>query len=636
MNSLSRQIKIFMDVSQTLTSTLSLQEVLQKAVDLVVKQMGYYGCVLFRVDEQQQRIYSATISRTWYINIALKFTNIPFEQHHVSLVKDKNNFIVRSVLDNKPYASEHLRDILVPAVPTRVANLMQEVTGLGASLAMPICYRHKTIGAVMFASKKKTDFQEDLPILNAFASQLAIAIENARLFQQTQDQLEEIKQQYDDLQTIQDITNSISTIYDFKTLAQKIVDAIPTRLGEAYGYLGGMIVMRENGSDTYRAYAISTSKLSDKVLRLLPESFKEYAFNATKDHHKNEALVAVLQKHTHYISEHLEDFIYPPIPKILARKIQKMSRMKSATMCPVVVKGQLVGTILFFLGIPTSQITEKKLKFMQSFGDQISIAINNVHSYEELREAKEHLEEAYRDLQQLDEAKTRFMTIASHQLRTPLTALEGYLSLTLDRFFGSLTDEQHKTLDKMDDNVRRLRVMIDDLLNLARMESGVGLKDLTLEEFDIVALISDIIDDLTLNARDKGIELRNKLPHTKLMIKADRQKIENIVMNIVDNAVLYTPSGWVDVRLQEEKQWIVISVRDSGIGIDKEQQKNIFSKFYRAADAIKIRPDGTGIGLYIVQLMVQAQSGQVWLESRKGKGTTFFVKLPRQLRDKIS
>jgi len=145
-------------------------------------------------------------------------------------------------------------------------------------------------------------------------------------------------------------------------------------------------------------------------------------------------------------------------------------------------------------------------------------------------------------------------------------------------------------------------------------------------------MVDMIVEELTIKAKAKGLTIIWHKPETPVIAEIDREKIEQVVMNLIDNAVHYTLTGTITIKIEEDKKHVIYSVQDTGIGIDRESMDNLFAKFYRAQDAIKVRPDGTGIGLYLCKIITEAHLGRIWVESKPGEGSKFSVELQKQAR----
>ena len=200
----------------------------------------------------------------------------------------------------------------------------------------------------------------------------------------------------------------------------------------------------------------------------------------------------------------------------------------------------------------------------------------------------------------------------------------------LDGDLGKVSKEQKGFLEKSYVSNERMISLINDLLNVTRIEEGRYAYNLV--AVDVAKTIQYLIDMQKIGAEQKGIKLEYKKSKKKLpSVKADEEKISLAIQNLIDNAIRYTPSGGeVIVSLRNKKEGLEISVKDSGIGIPKDQQRRVFTKFFRATNAIKIDTDGSGLGLFIVKNIIDAHKGKISFKSEKNKGTTFSILLPKQ------
>lgn len=230
----------------------------------------------------------------------------------------------------------------------------------------------------------------------------------------------------------------------------------------------------------------------------------------------------------------------------------------------------------------------------------------------------------YEKLKEIDRLKDEFVFIASHELRSPITALRGYASMLEEGDFGKIPDEAKEGLHRIWENADRLNTLVDDLLNVARLEARRIPLDIV--EFDAIVSAGEVIESLRVRAREKGVHLVFH-PETKpLLLKADKHSFAEIVTNLVDNAIKYTPPGGT-VRVTTKGN--TFAVADDGYGIPKKDQERIFEKFFRVHRRGVEDPGGTGLGLFIVRNLCEILGGKIRFVSEEGHGTTFFFQLPR-------
>ncbi|PIS38811.1 MAG: hypothetical protein COT34_01780 [Candidatus Nealsonbacteria bacterium CG08_land_8_20_14_0_20_43_11] len=228
----------------------------------------------------------------------------------------------------------------------------------------------------------------------------------------------------------------------------------------------------------------------------------------------------------------------------------------------------------------------------------------------------------------IERMKTEFVSIAAHQLRTPLSAIKWTLRMLLDGDLGELAPEQRDFIEKSYQSNERMIGLINDLLDVTRIEEGryVFKKDYA----DIVSLVNSIVSNYLDEAKEKGIKLRFKSTAKNLpAVIIDAEKITLVIQNLIENSIKYTkPGGEIIVFLERRKEEIEISVRDTGVGIPLDQQGRVFSKFFRAANVMRMETEGSGLGLFIAKNIVEAHGGRIWFQSEEGKGSTFFFTIP--------
>jgi PAS domain S-box-containing protein len=240
--------------------------------------------------------------------------------------------------------------------------------------------------------------------------------------------------------------------------------------------------------------------------------------------------------------------------------------------------------------------------------------------------------EVFRDItleEEVDRMKSEFISLASHQLRTPLSAIKTYSHMLADGYMGEVNDTQKKSLRTIIAATNRMNELISTLLNITRIESGTIA--ITPKVIEVDQLTGEVTKELSLMAADKSIELTVKSAGQRSKtVRTDPLILKEIISNLVTNAIKYTPDkGSVSLTVQAYQHTVQISVRDSGWGIPESQHEQIFSKFFRAQNIVKRETTGTGLGLYLVKGLIDAIGGEIWFKSAEGKGTTFYISLPR-------
>lgn len=272
-------------------------------------------------------------------------------------------------------------------------------------------------------------------------------------------------------------------------------------------------------------------------------------------------------------------------------------------------------------------------RVLEIIADEMVIAIQNALRFEEIQQfnvtLQRKIDEATRDLRRaneklkaMDETKDEFISMASHQLRTPLTSVKGYVSMVLEGDAGKLNPMQKKLLEQTFFSAQRMVYLIADLLNVSRLRTGKFL--IEPKPTDLAELVSAEVTQLLPTAKARNLELTFKRPKNFPQVMLDETKTRQVIMNFIDNAIYYThPGGHIAVELKETDEAIEFTVTDDGLGVPKAEQHRLFTKFYRANNAKKARPDGTGLGLFMAKKVVVAQGGAIIFKSQEGKGSTF-------------
>lgn len=319
--------------------------------------------------------------------------------------------------------------------------------------------------------------------------------------------------------------------------------------------------------------------------------------------------------------------------------INTLDSIEAEVLTPLNIKDKNIGFIA--LGAKESKdiYNNEDLQVLKIIGAQSAIAIENAHLYKETKQfniklkkevkrATAELRSANATLKKLDVAKSDFISIASHQLRTPLTIIKGYVSMLLEGTFGELNQKEADPLKKVYQSNERLIQLVENLLNISRIESGRLQFDLKIDSLERIA--GSVVEELSNSARKKGLKLNYKGPAKPLpKVKIDESKIRQVILNLVDNAIKYTQKGSVNVSLETIKKNIQFCVSDTGMGISEEDMSRLFKRFSRGKDVSLVYANGSGLGLYVSKIMAEAHHGKIWCENKvDGQGAKFYFTIP--------
>ncbi len=321
------------------------------------------------------------------------------------------------------------------------------------------------------------------------------------------------------------------------------------------------------------------------------------------------------------VSHH--DFVeYLSLTPKETEELKSTLTLSSVHVLKLAARQELVGLMVVGLTNPTQQLTTSDQQLLERLSEAVGVAVDNKLLFEENQRVVKQLQKTNEKLKALDETKDEFISMASHQLRTPLTSVKGYLSMVLEGDAGKVGAAQRKLLDQAFVSSQRMVYLIADLLNVSRLRTGKFVIEST--PTNLAQVVEGEISQLTETASARNLKLVYKKPKKFPSLMLDETKIRQVIMNFVDNAIYYTPSGGrITVDIKDDAHSVEFTVTDNGIGIPREEQHHLFTKFFRAGNARKARPDGTGLGLFMAKKVIAAQGGSIIFKSQEGKGSTF-------------
>ena len=412
---------------------------------------------------------------------------------------------------------------------------------------------------------------------------------------------------------------------NFDQLTQNIADIIP----KAMGYELGILFLVDYPKQTLVRTAVS--KIPDNTDDF--QIINDYIFQEKCDiplGYDNNLCIKSLNESIQYIGPYLYDFTKPSLTQNQATFIQEVFQIKSCISTPLISHDESIGVLLIATKKSIENLTNYEKEMLIKFSENAGIAVENSKLLRNLKKAKDNLSKAYENLKVLNKMKDEFLTIASHELRTPMTIIKSYLWMLEQEKAGGLNKKQKNYLKKATTGTQRMINLINDMLDISKFEQN-KIK-FNIKQVEICSVIKDIINSFEPKVKEKGIYLTLEPDCKDVFVDVDEEKIREVIINLVDNATNFTDKGGIEIGIDNKQTYYRVWVKDTGKGIDPMNLKKLFHKFGRLNKSYTVATEagGTGLGLYIVKLYVEGMGGKVgaWSEGEE-KGSIFWIDLPK-------
>jgi signal transduction histidine kinase len=499
--------------------------------------------------------------------------------------------VSRAVVDRETL---HYGDVLAlpegeyPGVP-----FYQKRFGFRALLVVPLMREGKAWGALLIWRREPRPFSPDqIALLQTFADQAVIAIENVRLFKETKEAL-------DQQTAISEILRVISSSH---TNVQPVLEAIADRAARLCDAAVASMYLIDGEHLRLLASKGPTPDLVHNV-EMLPIDRNSLSGRA------------VLECRTIQVPDLLAARADFPLSYEIAERLGH----RTVVVIPLIREGKPFGTILLRRQ-EMRAFSDHEIALLRTFGDQAAIALQNVRLFNEIEDKSRQLETANRH-------KSEFLANMSHELRTPLNAIIGFSEVLLERLFGEINAKQDDYLKDIHSSGKHLLQLINDILDLSKVEAGR--MELEPSAFDLPTAIANAMTLIRERAQKHGIALSQDVDADLGEITADERKFKQILLNLLSNAVKFTPDGGsIEVKARRDGEDVAVAVHDTGIGIAPEDQETVFEEFRQVGRNYTNKQEGTGLGLALTRKFVELHGGRIWLTSEPGKGSTFTFTIP--------
>jgi len=488
-----------------------------------------------------------------------------------------------------------------PGLPEPV-RAFARIRGYRGLVVVPLLRQDEVLGAISVTRRETGGFTKDeITLLQTFADQAVIAIENARLLSELQERTQELTRSVGQLTALAEVGRAVSSTLDLETVLTTIV----SRAVELSGLDEGVVFEYDEGEEAFVQRA-ATEQRGGRLAEA----------RRTTRVRKGEGVVG----RTALTLEpaQVADIIVPGAYESRIRENLIASGVRALLAVPMVREGRLIGTLVVARHQPGT-FADGTIDLLRTFATQSALAIQNARLFREI-EDKSH------QLEVVSQHKSEFLANMSHELRTPLNAIIGFSEVLSERMFGELNEKQDEYLKDIHASGQHLLSLINDILDLSKIEAGR--MELEVSDFDLPTALDNALTLVRERAGRRGVALDMNVDERLGQIRGDERKVRQVVLNLLSNAIKFTPEGGrIEVLAAPTDGLVEVSVSDTGVGVAPEDQEAVFEEFRQVGTADK-KVEGTGLGLTLCRKFVELHGGKIWVKSQVGQGSTFTFTLP--------
>src|SRR5262245_62033247 len=510
----------------------------------------------------------------------------------------RDHIVGRALLDRRRH---HIADVATDPELGGNRNVFMSAFPYRTALAVPMLLRGVAIGAIAIGRSDVRPFTDkQIEVLETFADQAVIAIENVRLFKELEARTGELTKSVEKLTALSEVSRAVSSTLDVET----VLDTIVSRANQLAGADACGIYEYNENAQMFQVRATHNFDAGFVArLRAMPLHKGEGAAGKATEAHE---------------PIQIADIAVPGAYESRVRDLLIGAGYRALLSVPLVREEQIIGSLSLLRKMP-GEYSPEVVEVLKTFATQSALAIQNARLFREI-------EVKSRELAAASQHKSEFLANMSHELRTPLNAIIGFSEVLSEKMFGDLNEKQEEYSKDIHASDQHLLSLINDILDLSKIEAGR--MELEVAEFSLPAAIDNALTLVRERASRHGIKLGSAIDDRVGMIRGDERKVKQVLLNLLSNALKFTPEGGrIDVRATMNDGMAEISVADTGVGIAPEDQEAIFEEFRQVGTADK-KVEGTGLGLALSRKFIELHGGRIWVQSEPGKGSTFSFTLP--------
>jgi signal transduction histidine kinase len=565
-------------------SPTDIRPVLDTIVEHAGRVCGAFDAIVFLVEGDQ-------LVRTAHHG------PVPITEGSLSLPIARDSASGVAVLDCR---TVHVEDILASREFPR-GRAIAERSGFRTAVSVPLVKDGAAIGTLVVRRTEVQAFTaEQIALLETFADQAVIALENVRLFTQLRERTGELTRSVEKLTALGEVSQAVSSTLDLDT----VLETITERARQLAGADGGAIYEYDESTQQFHLRATRNVDVT------LIQSLRSVPFR------KGEGLMGRATQARE--PSQIADIAAPGVYESHLRDELIGAGYRALLSVPLVREGQIIGSLSLNRKAP-GLFPPEVVDVLRTFATQSTLAIQNARLFRELADKSHQLEVA-------SQHKSEFLANMSHELRTPLNAIIGFSEVLSERMFGELNEKQDEYLKDIHASGQHLLSLINDILDLSKIEAGR--MELEVTDFNLPMTIDNAMTLIRERAARRGIALHSSVDERLGQIQGEERKIRQVLLNLLSNAIKFTPEGGrIEVAAKPVNGSVEVSVSDTGVGIAPEDQEAVFEEFRQVGTADR-KVEGTGLGLALSRKFIELHGGRIWVKSQVGVGSTFTFTVP--------